>query len=182
MTRTTSVYILSVLSAALLLMTHLANAQQVQRMVGDRIMMARSFCPAGSWPAEGQKYNFNVNAALFAKFYDESLGVRDAFFLPDLRGGPLTQCIIFTKDFESQRYLGEVYESESTCPSGSVAANGKTYNIGEALSLFGLIGTSYGGDGVKDFKIPNLNGIGPFYCLSINGLYPMKESADKPRG
>ncbi|MFC4699172.1 tail fiber protein [Glaciecola siphonariae] len=184
MNRTTTRNMFSVLFATLMLVKNFAQAQQqqVQRAVGDRVMMAGSFCPLGSWPAEGQWYDYDVNdnAELFQKFYDPSEHRRNGFYLPDLRGGPLTQCIVFSRDFEGQRYLGEVYESEGTCPLGSVATDGKSLSIGEALNLYGLIGASYGGDGVSNFKLPSLNNLDPFYCISINGLYPKKNSQSRP--
>lgn len=173
MTRTTIFQLLLLLFTAVFIMAQLAQAQQTLRKVGDRVMMASSFCPEGAWPAEGQTYPTSLNAALTAKFWNDTHRV-EWFSLPDLRGGPLTQCIVFNNEAENQRYLGEVFESDGNCLTGSVAADGKSLKIEGAFDLYGLIATTYGGDGVKDFKLPNLNDVGPFYCISVNGPYPKK--------
>ena len=43
-------------------------------------------------------------------------------------------------------------------PIGWVFCNGQLLNINEYEALYTIIGTTYGGDGVRTFAVPNLNG------------------------
>lgn len=43
-------------------------------------------------------------------------------------------------------------------PPGWVLCNGLSLNIPQFSALYSLIGNSYGGDGVRQFKVPNLMG------------------------
>lgn len=55
--------------------------------------------------------------------------------------------------------IGEIKTvSFATVPSGWAACNGQLLNIAEHDVLFSLIGTTYGGDGVTTFALPNLQG------------------------
>lgn len=44
------------------------------------------------------------------------------------------------------------------CPESTLPADGRKLAISEYQALFALLGTSFGGDGAKDFALPNLNG------------------------
>lgn len=66
-----------------------------------------------------------------------------------------------------------------SCPRGWKAADGALMQIAQDRVLFGLIGTTYGGDGKTTFALPNLKGgtIGPAaqpitWCIAVNGIYP----------
>ncbi len=55
--------------------------------------------------------------------------------------------------------LGQVVEfAGGTIPAGWALADGQLVPISENQSLFKLIGTTYGGDGVTDFALPDLDG------------------------
>jgi microcystin-dependent protein len=43
-------------------------------------------------------------------------------------------------------------------PKGWALCNGQTLSISQNAALFSLIGTFYGGDGVTNFRLPNLQG------------------------
>ena len=43
-------------------------------------------------------------------------------------------------------------------PGGFLAADGQLVSIASAPALFGVIGTTYGGDGVTNFRVPDLRG------------------------
>lgn len=60
------------------------------------------------------------------------------------------------KEFESF-YIGELrlFTSEQT-PHGWIPCDGRTLPICEFSALFSLIGTTFGGDGVTDFALPDL--------------------------
>ena len=63
---------------------------------------------------------------------------------------------------QSEPILGQVtLFATSWCPSGWLPANGATLPISQYTSLFSLYGTTYGGDGVTNFALPNLSGRAP---------------------
>ena len=66
----------------------------------------------------------------------------------------------FFKSFdETTETLGQVVEfAGGSIPAGWALANGQLLPISENQSLFDLIGTTYGGDGVTDFALPDLDG------------------------
>lgn len=55
--------------------------------------------------------------------------------------------------------IGEIKTVGFTAvPSGWAACNGQLLNIAEHETLFNLLGTMYGGDGITTFALPNLEG------------------------
>jgi microcystin-dependent protein len=64
--------------------------------------------------------------------------------------------------FAQEQYLGEVrLVGFNFCPVGWLQANGQILNIQQYTALFALYGTTYGGNGVQNFGIPNLQGRAP---------------------
>jgi microcystin-dependent protein len=55
-------------------------------------------------------------------------------------------------------------------PQDWVACDGRLLNISENDALYALLGTTYGGDGVNTFGVPDLRGRAPFHR---NGGYPL---------
>jgi len=47
-------------------------------------------------------------------------------------------------------------------PKGYMLCNGILLSINQYTALFAILGTTYGGDGVTNFALPNLNGRAPF--------------------
>jgi microcystin-dependent protein len=66
----------------------------------------------------------------------------------------------FFSSFDAMKeLLGQVVEfAGGNIPAGWALANGQLLPISENRSLFELIGTTYGGDGVTDFGLPDLDG------------------------
>lgn len=59
----------------------------------------------------------------------------------------------------SNQYLGEVRMfAGNFAPSGWALCNGQTLNISQYTALFALLGTTFGGNGVSTFQLPNLQG------------------------
>jgi len=59
-------------------------------------------------------------------------------------------------------------------PKGWALCNGQVLPINQNAALFSLLGTTYGGDGVTTFALPNLQGqvpihVGPGYALGQKG-------------
>jgi microcystin-dependent protein len=58
-----------------------------------------------------------------------------------------------------ENYVGEIrLFAGSYAPEGWVLCNGQTLDVNSYQPLFALIGTTYGGDGVKNFAVPDLRG------------------------
>jgi microcystin-dependent protein len=72
---------------------------------------------------------------------------------------------------DQDQFLGEIRLFGGTnIPSGWEFCNGQLTSIGENSALFSLIGTTYGGDGVSTFGLPDLRGRVPIHVT--NG-YPL---------
>jgi len=61
-------------------------------------------------------------------------------------------------------------------PVNWAMCNGQLLPINQNTALFSLLGTTYGGDGVTNFALPNLNAgalqPGLNYIICMNGIYP----------
>lgn len=55
-------------------------------------------------------------------------------------------------------------------PLGWALCNGQTLQISQNAALFSLLGVNYGGDGVRTFMLPNLQGAVPLDQGTGNGL------------
>ena len=64
----------------------------------------------------------------------------------------------------STPYLGEVrIFAFNFPPRGWVFCNGQIMAISQNQALFSLLGTTYGGDGIQTFAVPNLQGAAPLH-------------------
>ncbi len=64
----------------------------------------------------------------------------------------------------ANQYLGEIrIASFSFPPSGWALCNGQTLPINQNQALFSILGTTYGGNGVNNFLLPNLQGRVPIH-------------------
>ena len=64
----------------------------------------------------------------------------------------------------SQPYIGEIrLVAYSFAPNGWEFCNGQLQSIADNDALFAIIGTTYGGDGVTTFALPNLQGRVPIH-------------------
>ncbi|MBO7942747.1 tail fiber protein, partial [Streptomyces sp. S9] len=71
----------------------------------------------------------------------------------------------------SQPYLGEIrLFGFGRVPQGWFACNGQLVSIAENEALFMLLGTTYGGDGVTTFGVPDLQGRVPVHQGQGPGL------------
>ncbi|MGH1385137.1 phage tail protein [Kordia sp.] len=71
----------------------------------------------------------------------------------------LKSCLSNLVDSLALPMIGEIKTiSFSTVPNGWAKCDGQLLNILDYGTLFGLIGTTYGGDGVTTFALPNLQG------------------------
>ncbi len=73
----------------------------------------------------------------------------------------------------TDEYLGEfMLVGFNFCPVGSLSASGQLLSIAQNSALFALYGTTYGGDGVQTFALPDLRGRVPIGAGSGPGLTP----------
>ena len=67
----------------------------------------------------------------------------------------------------SEPFLGEIkVVSFNFAPKGWALCNGQTLPINQNQALFSLLGTTYGGDGITTFKLPNLQARMPVHQSS----------------
>jgi len=78
-----------------------------------------------------------------------------------------------------QPFIGEIETfSISFCPSGWLPTNGQLLQISSYETLYDLIGTKYGGDGVTTFALPNtkvlqtVNKVKLTQCIAYLGVVP----------
>jgi microcystin-dependent protein len=69
--------------------------------------------------------------------------------------------------------LGEIKMfAGSFAPAGWYTCEGQTLSISANTALFSILGTTYGGDGMSTFKLPDLRGAFPTQCTNISGVHP----------
>lgn len=77
-------------------------------------------------------------------------------------------------------YVGQILLLAFTfVPEGFFPCDGRTLSVMEYQVLFSLLGTQFGGDGVKTFCLPTLApipvGDGQLtYAIAVTGLYPSR--------
>lgn len=61
-------------------------------------------------------------------------------------------------------------------PRGFEPCNGQLINLSQNAALFTLLGTTYGGDGIRTFGLPTLSSPieGMHFVIAVNGLYPSR--------
>lgn len=64
-------------------------------------------------------------------------------------------------------------------PIGWMRCDGRLLPIQEHTAVFSLVGTTYGGDGVRTFALPDLKGKEPVpgsaYYICMNGNFPSRQ-------
>lgn len=74
----------------------------------------------------------------------------------------------------SQPYVGEIRMFAGNFPpNGWMLCSGQLIAISDYETLFNLIGTTYGGDGVTTFALPDLQGRFPMH---FDNLYPLAQT------
>lgn len=57
-------------------------------------------------------------------------------------------------------------------PRGFYTCEGQILSISQNTALFSILGTTYGGDGMTTFKLPDLRGAFPTQCSNLGGAHP----------
>jgi len=83
-----------------------------------------------------------------------------------------------------ENYLGEIcHFAFNFTPRGFMACRGQLMPIRTNVALFSLLGTTYGGDGMTTFALPDLRGKSPLdredsdthYYIAVHGIYPARD-------
>jgi microcystin-dependent protein len=73
----------------------------------------------------------------------------------------------------AQFYLGQIIQGGwNFAPLGTALCNGQLLAISQNQALFSLLGTTFGGNGVQTFGLPNLQGRVPIHWGQGQGLSP----------
>jgi microcystin-dependent protein len=66
-------------------------------------------------------------------------------------------------------------------PTQWAACDGSSLQIAQNQALFALIGTAFGGDGMRTFNLPNLGDTSPLptgtqggYFIALQGVFPQR--------
>lgn len=79
------------------------------------------------------------------------------------------------KHMSADSYLGEIIlVPYNFVPRGWAACNGQLLSIAQNQALFSLLGTTYGGNGVSNFALPNLGGR---FALGVNNSFQLGQAA-----
>ena len=80
-------------------------------------------------------------------------------------------------------FLGEIrLFGFNWAPNNWQLCQGQLMNISEYTALFSVLGTNYGGDGIKTFALPDMRGLAmkaangevSSWCIAIQGVYPSR--------
>ncbi|MGZ0039569.1 phage tail protein [Paenibacillus ottowii] len=76
-------------------------------------------------------------------------------------------------------YVGEITLYPYTfAPRGWLKCEGQLLPVSQYQALYSLLGTNFGGDGVRTFALPDLRGASPMpnvdYYISTEGVYPSR--------
>ncbi len=74
--------------------------------------------------------------------------------------------------------LGMIYLfAGSYAPEGFAICDGSLLQMTQYQALFSIVGTTYGGDGMRTFGLPKLSSPAPGlnYVMSRQGVYPSRD-------
>lgn len=79
--------------------------------------------------------------------------------------------------FGTGAFVGEVSMfAGNFAPRGWAFCEGQSVSVQQNAALFAILGTTYGGDGKTNFKLPDLrkqaNRLGVKYIIAIQGVFP----------
>lgn len=76
-----------------------------------------------------------------------------------------------------ETYIGNIaLFAFNFAPKGWMDCKGQLMDIAQNQALFALVGTTYGGDGVRNFALPTLKepAEGLRYCIAVQGIFPSR--------
>jgi len=93
---------------------------------------------------------------------------------------------LLSDQFNRWQGQGALYTDSYDCTLGEIVlgvgwrgtpADGRLMNINQHQALYSILGTTFGGDGVTTFAVPNLTAVTPNglkYSVCTNGIYPSR--------
>jgi microcystin-dependent protein len=168
------------------------------RLLGSIILSPYNFVPKNFAPCDGRVIPLGQNPALYSLLGNKFGGDKDHFALPNLTGrAPIKglSYLIATRGIYPERkalegrlfgldpLLGQLalvaYVDKYMPPQGWAPCDGRTLTIQGNFALYALLGTTFGGDGMKTFGLPDLRQHEPKkgvrYVISLVGRFPSKD-------
>ncbi|MFO1414611.1 MAG: phage tail protein [Burkholderiales bacterium] len=162
--------------------------------LGMLMLFSGSFLPAGYSACNGQVVDIESNVPLYTLIGTTYGGDGNSTFgLPNLAGvaggdGGQAQWLICNSgpwpDYDVYGLLGQVRPfpfpvlANTTLGSTWLPCDGRTLSTSENNALFSLLGTTFGGDGTKNFALPKIAPIVPTkgpaiaWYMCVAGRYP----------
>jgi len=81
----------------------------------------------------------------------------------------------FTYPSGANCVLGDVVLSVNGYGAGALPADGRLLPIQQYSPIFSLVGTTFGGDGITNFGLPDLRAFAPKglqYSICVEGIFP----------
>lgn len=80
-----------------------------------------------------------------------------------------------------ESYIGSISQfGGNFAPRQWATCDGQIMTIQHNEALFSIIGTTYGGDGIRTFALPKMNNYTeyndkPIWCICVEGVYPPRD-------
>jgi microcystin-dependent protein len=171
------------------------DEDESSRLLGSLFLSPYNFVPKNFAPCDGRILRLGENPALYTLLGNRFGGDLDHFALPNLTGqAPIKglSYLIATRGIYPERkgreerlfgitpLLGQLtlvaYLDKYVPPQGWAACNGQLLTIDGNVALYALLGTTFGGDGIKTFAVPDLRGHEPTkgvrYVMALVGRFP----------
>jgi microcystin-dependent protein len=80
-----------------------------------------------------------------------------------------------------ESYIASVAQfAGNFAPKGWARCDGQLLDIQHNAALFSLLGTTYGGDGIRNFALPKMNEATqyqekPIWCICLYGIFPPRD-------
>lgn len=165
------------------------------RLIGSLFLSPYNFVPKNFAACDGRILKLSENPALYSLLGNKFGGDLNHFGLPNLTGSAPIKGLSYLiatrgiyperKGFEGRLFgitplLGQLtlvaYLDKYVPPQGWAACDGQTLTIGGNVALYALLGTTFGGDGIKTFALPDLRGHEPTkgvrYVIALVGRFP----------
>jgi microcystin-dependent protein len=173
-----------------------AQAPFTYGYLGEMLLVPYDYVPSGWALCDGSVLPIKDFVSLFALLGTRFGGNGNSTFgLPDLRGHEPLKGLKYIialygdspwSDSSSLRYYGELLlVPYDLTPKGWAPCDGSLLAIEKYAALYTLLGTQFGGDGLKTFGLPDTRGHEPAtglkYLISLSGTWPSRSSRSDER-
>ncbi|MEC0109726.1 InlB B-repeat-containing protein [Paenibacillus taichungensis] len=151
-------------------------------VLGEIRLFPYVFSPTGWLTANGQSLNTSTYLDLYkmlgTTYGTDNLNEFKLPTLPDINGVHYAIFAHSTRHAEfgtGNEYAGEIIPMLVTLPTNNwTLADGSALPINQNEVLFSLLSTRFGGNGITDFKVPNLNNSQSIlvYYVATAGIFP----------